>query len=49
MKLLVVTVTYKADTLELDLFIKSFFKFNDIGNCARLVVVDNSPEEMLGI
>lgn len=45
MKLLVVTVTYKADTLELDLFIKSFLKFNDIGNCARLVVVDNSPEE----
>lgn len=45
MRVLVVTVTYKTDRLELDLFIKSFFRFNDIGDCAKLVIVDNSPEE----
>lgn len=43
MKLSVVTVTYKSNIEELDLFIKSFFKYNDIGNSASLIIVDNSP------
>ena len=43
-KLLIVTVTYNPDIEELDLFIQSFFKYNDLDDCARLVVVDNSPE-----
>lgn len=43
MKLLVVTVTYKTEEKELDLFIQSFFRFNDLGDEAKLVIVDNSP------
>lgn len=43
-KLVIVTVTYNPDIEELDLFIQSFFKYNDLDDCARLVVVDNSPE-----
>lgn len=43
-KLVVVTVTYIPDAVELSLFIASFFKYNDLADEARLIVVDNSPE-----
>lgn len=43
MKLLVVTVTYKSDINEFTQFINSFEKYNDIGEDAKMVVVDNSP------
>lgn len=39
----VVTVTYKPDLKELILFINSFFCYNDLGEDAKLVIVDNSP------
>lgn len=42
-KLLVVTVTYKPDYEELSTYVDSFFKFNDLGEEAKLVIVDNSP------
>lgn len=42
-KLLVVTVTYKPDYDELLAYVDSFLKFNDLGEDAKLVVVDNSP------
>lgn len=41
--LLVVTVTYKPNLTELKDFINSFFRFNDLGNEAKLIIVDNSP------
>ena len=43
--LLLVTVTYKPDLDQLDLFIQSFYKYNDLGSCTHLVVVDNSPND----
>lgn len=43
-KLVVVTVTYKPDKEEFRLFLDSFFEYNDLGDEARLIVVDNSPE-----
>lgn len=43
-KLVVVTVTYKPDKEEFRLFLDSFIKYNDLGDEARLIVVDNSPE-----
>lgn len=42
-ELSVVTVTYKPNIKELILFIESFYKFNDLGEEAQLVIVDNSP------
>ena len=42
-KLLVVTVTYKPEISELYDFIDSFEQYNDLGEVAKLVVVDNSP------
>ena len=42
-KLLLVTVTYKPKVPELYEFIDSFEKYNDLGEAAKLVVVDNSP------
>lgn len=42
-KLSVVTVTYKPNVKELILFIDSFYKFNDLGEDAHLIIVDNSP------
>lgn len=43
-KLLVVTVTYKPDILELCAFVDSFIKYNDLGQQAKLIIVDNSPK-----
>lgn len=40
----VVTVTYKPDVTELKLFLDSFYRYNDLGTDARLIIVDNSPE-----
>lgn len=40
----VVTVAYKPDVTELKLFIDSFYRYNDLGTDARLIIVDNSPE-----
>lgn len=40
----VVTVTYKPDVTELKLFLDSFCRYNDLGTDARLIIVDNSPE-----
>lgn len=45
MKLSVVTVTYKTENKELDSFIKSFVKYNDLKSEANLIIVDNSPSE----
>lgn len=45
MRLSVVTVTYKTDVEELDLFIKSFIKYNDLKSEANLIIVDNSPSD----
>lgn len=42
-KLSVVTVTYKPAIEELILFIDSFYKYNDLGDEAKLIIVDNSP------
>ena len=42
-KLLVVTVAYKPNVSELYDFIDSFETYNDLGEDAKLVVVDNSP------
>lgn len=42
-KLLVVTVAYKPIVQELYDFIDSFYKYNDLGDAVKLVVVDNSP------
>lgn len=42
-KLSVVTVTYKPNIEELILFINSFYKYNDLNEEARLIIVDNSP------
>lgn len=39
----VVTVTYRPDLTELKLFIDSFYRYNDLGTGAHLVIVDNSP------
>lgn len=39
----VVTVTYRPDVTELSLFIRSFYRYNDLGTDAHLVIVDNSP------
>lgn len=49
MKLSIVTVTYKSDVKELDLFIQSFFKYNDLGEDAKLVIVDNSPSDYANV
>ncbi len=49
MKLSVVTVTYKSDPEELDLFIKSFLKYNDLQSEADLIIVDNSPSDYLEV
>ena len=37
----VVTVTYKPDLAELKLFIDSFYRYNDLGRDACLIIVDN--------
>lgn len=42
-KLSVVTVTYKPNIAELKLFIDSFYKYNDLKEDAKLIIVDNSP------
>lgn len=42
-KLVIVSVTYKSNITELKEFINSFFRFNDLGNEAKLIIVDNSP------
>ena len=42
-KLAVVTVTYKPNIIELTQFIESFYRFNDLGENAKLIIVDNSP------
>ena len=42
-KLLVITVTYKPDYGTLSAYVDSFLKFNDLGEEAKLIVVDNSP------
>lgn len=39
----IVTVTYKPDLAELKLFIDSFYRYNDLGRDACLIIVDNSP------
>lgn len=39
----VVTVTYRPDLAELKLFIDSFYRYNDLGRDACLIIVDNSP------
>lgn len=44
-KLVIVTITYKSNITELEGFIKSFYRFNDLGNEAKLIIVDNSPED----
>lgn len=44
-ELSVVTVTYKPNIEELLLFVKSFYKHNDLGEQSRLIIVDNSPED----
>ena len=49
MKLSIVTVTYKTDVKELDLFIQSFLKYNDLGEEAKLVIVDNSPSDYANV
>lgn len=43
-KLLVVTVVYKPNIVELNAYVDSFIKYNDLGEQAKLIVVDNSPE-----
>ena len=43
-KLVVVTVTYNPIIAELHAFVNSFMKYNDLGEYAKLVVIDNSPE-----
>lgn len=43
-KLVVVTVTYKS-TKDLPEFVNSFYKYNDLEDDARLILVDNSPIE----
>lgn len=48
-KLLVVTVTYKSNLEELELFVNSFKKYNDIGDSAKLIVVDNSPKDFCDV
>lgn len=45
----VVTVTYKPNTEELALFIDSFHKYNDLGEEAHLIIVDNSPSDSWNI
>lgn len=47
-KLVIVTVTYKSYD-DLPKFIESYYKFNDLKNQSRLIVVDNSPSEYLKI
>lgn len=44
-KLLIVTVTYKSNVNEFSQFVDSFERNNDIGENAKMVVVDNSPTE----
>lgn len=44
-KLVIVSVTYKSNVIELKKFIDSFFRFNDLGNEAKLIIVDNSPAD----
>lgn len=44
-KLIIVSVTYKSNIMELKEFINSFFMFNDLGNEAKLIIVDNSPAD----
>ena len=43
-KLLIVTVTYKPDKKELPLFLNSYHRYNDLGDKAKLIIVDNSPQ-----
>lgn len=43
-KLIVVTVTYKPNVTEVYDFLNSFMKYNDLGEQAKLVIVDNSPQ-----
>lgn len=43
-KLLVVTVTFNPQISELYEFIDSFERYNDLGEAAKLVIVDNSPQ-----
>lgn len=44
-RLVVITVTYKPDLTELKAFIDSFYKYNDLGDEAKLIIVDNSPSD----
>lgn len=44
-KLVIVSVTYKSNIIELKEFVNSFFKYNDLGNEAKLIIVDNSPAD----
>ena len=41
-KLLVVTVTYKSNLEELELFVNSFKKYNDIGDRLWIIIL-NKP------
>jgi len=45
-QLLIVTVTYKPNVEELALFVKSFRKYNDLGDNAKLIIVDSSPNDI---
>ncbi len=42
-KLILVTVTYCPDSIELKQCLYSIFKYNDIGDRLKVIVVDNSP------
>lgn len=42
-KLTVVTVTYKPNEDELRLFLESYRRYNDLGDDAKMIIVDNSP------
>lgn len=44
-QLLIVTVTYKPNIEELSLFVMSLRKYNDLSDNAKLIIVDNSPDD----
>ncbi|WP_455664894.1 glycosyltransferase [Phocaeicola sp.] len=47
-KLVIITVTYNPNVKELNLFIDSYHKYNDLGDKAKLIIVDNSPSNSWG-
>lgn len=47
-KLVIITVTYNPNVKELNLFINSYYKYNDLGDNAKLIIVDNSPTDSWG-